>query len=72
MAAGAVTYVHSLADPAQIRRFQALGVGVYSDDPFPASGRRRPGAGASVVRPGRRPAARLTGRQNGGLSGSAP
>ena len=35
MAAGAVTYVHSLADPAQIRRFQALGVGVYSDDPFP-------------------------------------
>jgi glycerophosphoryl diester phosphodiesterase len=35
MAAGAVTYVHSLADPAQIRRFQGLGIGVYSDEPFP-------------------------------------
>ncbi|HJU02333.1 MAG TPA: glycerophosphodiester phosphodiesterase family protein, partial [Actinomycetes bacterium] len=35
MAAGAVTYVHSLADPAEIRRFQGLGVGVYSDEPFP-------------------------------------
>jgi glycerophosphoryl diester phosphodiesterase len=35
MAAGAVTYVHSLADPAQVRRFQSLGVGVYSDEPFP-------------------------------------
>jgi glycerophosphoryl diester phosphodiesterase len=34
-AAGAVTYVHSLADPAQVRRFQALGIGVYSDEPFP-------------------------------------
>ena len=34
-AAGAVTYVHSLADPAQIRRFQGLGIGVYSDEPFP-------------------------------------
>jgi hypothetical protein len=34
-AAGAVTYVHSLADPAEIRRFQGLGSGVYSDEPFP-------------------------------------
>ena len=34
-AAGAVTYVHSLADPAEIRRFQGLGIGVYSDEPFP-------------------------------------
>jgi hypothetical protein len=34
-AAGAVLYVHSLADPAAIRRFWDLGIGVYSDDPFP-------------------------------------
>lgn len=34
-AAGAVTYVHSLADPAAIRRFWDLGIGVYSDEPFP-------------------------------------
>jgi VCBS repeat protein/glycerophosphoryl diester phosphodiesterase family protein len=34
-AAGAITYVHSLADPAEIRRFQGLGIGVYSDEPFP-------------------------------------
>jgi len=34
-AAGAVTYVHSLADPAQVRRFWDLGIGVYSDEPFP-------------------------------------
>jgi glycerophosphoryl diester phosphodiesterase len=34
-AAGAVTYVHSLSDPAQIRRFSDLGIGVYSDEPFP-------------------------------------
>jgi hypothetical protein len=27
--------VHSLADPAEIRRFQGLGIGVYSDEPFP-------------------------------------
>jgi hypothetical protein len=27
--------VHSLADPAEIRRFQGLGSGVYSDEPFP-------------------------------------
>jgi glycerophosphoryl diester phosphodiesterase len=34
-AAGAVTYVHSLVDPAAIRRFWDLGIGVYSDEPFP-------------------------------------
>ncbi len=34
-AAGAVTYVHSLIDPAAIRRFWDLGIGVYSDEPFP-------------------------------------
>ena len=25
----------SLADPAQVRRFWDLGIGVYSDEPFP-------------------------------------
>jgi hypothetical protein len=30
-----VTYVHSLIDPAAIRRFWDLGIGVYSDEPFP-------------------------------------
>jgi glycerophosphoryl diester phosphodiesterase len=34
-AAGAVVYVHSLGDPAQIQRFWDLGIGVYSDEPFP-------------------------------------
>jgi hypothetical protein len=34
-AAGVATYVHSLADPAQVRRFWDLGIGVYSDEPFP-------------------------------------
>jgi hypothetical protein len=34
-AAGAVTSVHSLIDPAAIRRFWDLGIGVYSDEPFP-------------------------------------
>ena len=34
-AAGAVVYVHSLSDPAQIQRFWDLGIGVYSDEPFP-------------------------------------
>jgi glycerophosphoryl diester phosphodiesterase len=33
--AGAVTYVHSLAGPADIQRFWDLGIGVYSDEPFP-------------------------------------
>jgi integrase len=32
---GANVYVHSLSDPVQIQRFWDLGVGVYSDDPFP-------------------------------------
>jgi hypothetical protein len=34
-AAGVATYVHSLADLAQVRRFWDLGIGVYSDEPFP-------------------------------------
>jgi glycerophosphoryl diester phosphodiesterase len=37
-AAGAVVYVHSLGDPAQIQRFWDLGIGVYSNDPFPPLG----------------------------------
>ena len=37
-AAGAVVYVHSLADPAQVQRFWDLGIGVYSDEPFPPLG----------------------------------
>ena len=41
-AAGAVTYVHSLADPADIQRFWDLGVGVYSDEPFPPLGAATP------------------------------
>jgi glycerophosphoryl diester phosphodiesterase len=32
---GANVYVHSLGDPAQVQRFWDLGVGVYSDEPFP-------------------------------------
>jgi hypothetical protein len=34
-AAGAVVYAHSLSDPAQVQRFWDLGIGVYSDEPFP-------------------------------------
>jgi len=41
-AAGAVTYVHSLADPAEIQRFWDMGVGVYSDEPFPPLGTTPP------------------------------
>jgi len=33
--AGAVVYVHSLADPVQIQRFWDLRIGGYSDEPFP-------------------------------------
>ena len=44
-AAGAVTYVHSLAAPADIQRFWDLGVGVYSDEPFPPLG-----AGTATLR----------------------
>jgi len=32
---GANVYVHSLGDPNQIQRFWDLGIGVYSDNPFP-------------------------------------
>ena len=28
-------YVHSLSDPVQVQRFWDLGIGVYSDEPFP-------------------------------------
>jgi hypothetical protein len=31
-------YVHSLGDPNQIQRFWDLGIGVYSDEPFPPLG----------------------------------
>jgi glycerophosphoryl diester phosphodiesterase len=41
-AAGATLYVHSLADPAQIRRFWDRGIGVYSDEPFPPFGGTAP------------------------------
>ena len=41
-AAGAVVYVHSLGDPAQIQRFWDLGIGVYSDEPFPPLGDTAP------------------------------
>ena len=34
-AAGAIVYVHSLASAARIQEFQAKGIGVYSDGPFP-------------------------------------
>jgi hypothetical protein len=34
-AAGANVYVHSLGDPTQVQRFWDLGIGVYSDEPFP-------------------------------------
>jgi glycerophosphoryl diester phosphodiesterase len=32
---GANVYVHSLGDPNQVQRFWDLGIGVYSDNPFP-------------------------------------
>jgi glycerophosphoryl diester phosphodiesterase len=35
---GANVYVHSLGDPNQVQRFWDLGIGVYSDDPFPPLG----------------------------------
>jgi glycerophosphoryl diester phosphodiesterase len=41
-AAGAVTYVHSLTDPAAIQRFWDLGIGVYSNEPFPPLDRSVP------------------------------
>ena len=41
-AAGAVVYAHSLADPVQIQRFWDMGVGVYSDEPFPPLGTTPP------------------------------
>ncbi len=34
-AAGAVAHVHTLGDPNQIQGFWDLGIGVYSDEPFP-------------------------------------
>jgi glycerophosphoryl diester phosphodiesterase len=34
-AVGAIPYVHSLRDPAQVQRFWDLGIAVYSDEPFP-------------------------------------
>ena len=40
-----MVYVHSLAGPADIQRFWDLGVGVYSDEPFPPLG-----AGGPVLR----------------------
>jgi hypothetical protein len=39
-----VTYVHSLIDPAAIRRFWDLGIGVYSDEPFPPLDEAAPNA----------------------------
>ena len=50
-AAGAVTYVHSLSDPTTIRRFWDLGVGVYSDDPFPPLGTTAPTLQAPTFSP---------------------
>jgi glycerophosphoryl diester phosphodiesterase len=41
-AAGAVVYVHSLGNPNEIQRFWDLGIGVYSDDPFPPLGTTTP------------------------------
>ena len=38
----AVTYVHSLIDPAAVRRFWDVGIGVYSDEPFPPLGEAAP------------------------------
>jgi glycerophosphoryl diester phosphodiesterase len=50
-AAGAVTYVHSLAGPADIQRFWDLGVGVYSDEPFPPLGAATPAVRAPAFGP---------------------
>jgi hypothetical protein len=50
-AAGAVTYVHSLAGPADIQRFWDLGVGVYSDEPFPPLGAATPAVRAPAFDP---------------------
>jgi hypothetical protein len=41
-AAGAVVYVHSLDDPVEIQHFWDLGIGVYSNDPFPPLGTTTP------------------------------
>jgi hypothetical protein len=41
-AAGAVVYVHNLSDPVEIQRFWDLGIGVYSDEPFPPLGTTTP------------------------------
>jgi glycerophosphoryl diester phosphodiesterase len=35
---GANVYVHSLGDAAEVQRFWDLGIGVYSDEPFPPLG----------------------------------
>ena len=43
-AAGAVTYVHSLIDPAAIRHFWDLGIAIYSDEPFPPLDEAAPNA----------------------------
>ena len=71
-AAGAVTYVHSLAGPADIQRFWDLGVGVYSDEPFPPLGAATPAVRAPAFDPSTacRPPERAG--QNGELPGSAP
>lgn len=41
-AAGTVIYVRSLDDPAEIRRFWDLAVGVYSNESFPPLGTTTP------------------------------
>lgn len=41
-AAGAISYVHALSDPAVVQRFWDLRVGVYSDEPFPPLGTSPP------------------------------
>jgi hypothetical protein len=41
-AAGAISYVHSLDDPADVQRFWDLRVGVYSNEPFPPLGTTPP------------------------------
>ena len=41
-AAGAVVDVHSLSDPNEVQRFWDLGIGVYSDEPFPPLGTTTP------------------------------
>ena len=52
-AAGAVTDVHSLADPADIQRFWDLGVGVHSDEPFPPLGATIPAVRTPAFGPSR-------------------